>query len=228
MSNITTTSQKTNSLANLLNRAKIQAKKNQGKLIFGFDATASREPTWAVAQELQASMFAAVRNLDVQLAVFRGVELLISPWEDDPSKLKDLMSQIHCVGGNTQISRLLQHILDAGKAQTINAFVFIGDTFEEQGASPQILAQAKALGDLKVPGFLFLEGEGSFWGQSAETMYKEIAKLTNGAFAKFDASATKTLEDLLASVAAFASGGLAALSNRDSAASRLLIAQMKK
>jgi hypothetical protein len=45
-------------------------RRNRGRLIFALDATASREPTWDMAAQLQASMFeqaAMIGGLDVQL-----------------------------------------------------------------------------------------------------------------------------------------------------------------
>jgi hypothetical protein len=232
MSNITTTNIAPASLSTFLTRAKRHADANKGKLIFGFDATASRGPSWATAQELQANMFAAVKRLDVQLAVYRGTELLASPWESDPDALRTLMAGISVVGGNTQISRLLQHVIDENArtpTRPVNAFVFIGDTFEEQYTLAHIKAQCKALGDLKIPGFFFLEGTGdNFWTGSAKPLYEEFAKLTGGAFANFDANSAKFLADLLESVATFASGGLTALAARSSDAARLLLTQLKK
>jgi hypothetical protein len=50
----------------------------RGRLIFCLDATASREPTWDRAAQLQAQMFetvAAIGGLDVQLVYFRGFDL---------------------------------------------------------------------------------------------------------------------------------------------------------
>ena len=52
---------------------KIQA--TRGRLIFALDATASREPTWDMAAQLQAQMFeeaARIGGLDVQLVYYRG------------------------------------------------------------------------------------------------------------------------------------------------------------
>jgi hypothetical protein len=42
----------------------------RGRLLFGADATASREPMWAIARQLQSEMFkevAKIGGLDVQL-----------------------------------------------------------------------------------------------------------------------------------------------------------------
>ena len=51
------------------------AASGRGRLIFALDATMSRQPTWDLAQSLQAKMFEAglgLGGLDVQLVYFRG------------------------------------------------------------------------------------------------------------------------------------------------------------
>ena len=224
-----------NQLSTLMAAAKRRVESTRGKLIFGFDATASREPTWQRAQELQREMFKATSALEVQLAVFFGSDLQFSGWESDPSVLQFLMSQIQCQAGSTQIQRLLRHIMDENAktpSRPVNAFVFIGDTFEESFAHNQIRALAKALGDLNIRGFFFLERGTSAWEREfstkTESIYRELATLSHGAYADFDQSSAKFLADLLASVAAFSAGGFAALANRDSEAARLLLTQMKK
>ena len=222
-------------LSTIFAKAKAQVEASRGKLIFGFDATASRGPTWQAAQELQRAMFKATRNLEVQLAVFRGSKaaLDVSSWESKPEVLEALMGQIEVQGGYTQIGMLLDHILaeNAKDAKRpVNAFVFIGDTFEEESHKAAIKAKAKTLGDLGVRGFWFLESdrESSYNHTNVEATYRELATLSRGAFAPFNLDAVKFLEDLLASVAAFAGGGLAALTSRDSEAARLLLTQLKK
>ncbi|MDB5571945.1 MAG: hypothetical protein JWN93_3128, partial [Hyphomicrobiales bacterium] len=60
--------------------------------------------------------------------------------------------------------------------------------------------------------------------------FREIARLTGGAYAAFDASAPARLADLLSAAAAYAAGGRAALEKqaRDGgAAARLLLGQMR-
>ena len=47
----------------------------RGRLVFGLDATMSRQPTWDRATAIQAEMFkeaAAVGGLDIKLVYFRG------------------------------------------------------------------------------------------------------------------------------------------------------------
>ena len=71
------------------------------RLIFALDATASREPTWTMARELQVEMFqeAAKSGLDVQLVFYRGRECQASPWISDASQLAKLMMGVECRTG---------------------------------------------------------------------------------------------------------------------------------
>lgn len=215
----------------LMAAAQKKAESERGKLVFGFDATASRSAMWAQAQALQKEMFKAARQLEVQLAVYFSNDLRVSHWESEPEKLEALMGQITCVAGVTQIERLLQHVFDEharGGKRGINAFVFVGDTFEERTRLPQVKAIAKSLGDLRVRGFFFLDKTSETWHiEENEAIYRELAKLSGGAYADFDPAAVGVLKDLLQSVAAYAAGGEKALSDRNSEASRLLIAQMR-
>jgi hypothetical protein len=211
--------------------AQRKVESERGKLVFGFDATASRSAMWAQAMALQKEMFKAARALEVQLAVYLGNDLRISQWESEPEKLEALMEQISCVGGQTQIERLLAHIVEEnakGGKRGVSAFVFVGDTFEEASRLANVKALAKALGDLRVRGFFFLDKTSEPWHlEENEQIYRELAKLTGGAYADFEPGAVAKLRDLLQSVAAYASGGMRALASRDSEASRLLLTQMK-
>jgi hypothetical protein len=64
----------------------------------------------------------------------------------------------------------------------------------------------------------------------AEQAFREIARLTNGAFAKFDHAAPGRLAALLAAAAAYAAGGRVALEKQareGGEAARLLLTQMR-
>src|SRR5262249_35002877 len=85
----------------------------RGRLIFALDATASRQPTWDTACELQAEMFrevASAGGLDMQLVYYRSVgECRASRWISRPDQLAKTMSQIMCEAGHTQIEKVLIH-----------------------------------------------------------------------------------------------------------------------
>ena len=54
-----------------------------------------------------------------------------------------------------------------------------------------------------------------------------IARLTGGAYARFDAGAATKLGELLRAIAAIATGGAAALANQRTDSARLLLNQIK-
>src|SRR5262245_30008884 len=85
---------------------------NRGRLIFALDATASREPTWDLAAQLQAGMFeeaAKLGSLDVQLVYYRGThEVRETAWLSDAHALIEQMSAIRCMAGNTKIREILR------------------------------------------------------------------------------------------------------------------------
>ena len=61
-----------------------------------------------------------------------------------------------------------------------------------------------------VPLFIFKEGNSG----SVEIAFKEFARLSKGAWFRFDRSAAATIARLLSAVAVFATGGLPALESR--------------
>jgi hypothetical protein len=201
----------------------------RGNLVFALDATASRERTWDAACQLQAQMFreaAAIGTLNMQLVYYRGPsgfggECKASKWTDDPMMLAGLMAKITCVAGYTQIERVLSHAVRETLHRKINAMVFVGDACEE--APDQLAEEAAKLGKLEVPAFLFQEGNDS----TAEQRFKEITRLTRGAYHRFDQGSLSQLAELLRAVSMFAVGGVAALERQGSTAAKLMLAQIK-
>ncbi|MDH3580179.1 MAG: VWA domain-containing protein [Hyphomicrobiales bacterium] len=199
----------------------------KGRLIFAMDATMSRQPTWDLALGLQGDMFAAVKavgGLDVQLIYFRGFgECRASKWVRDPEALAGLMTQVSCRGGHTQIGKVLTHARKETADEKVNALVYVGDCMEEN--IDDLAAQAGELGLLGVPVFVFQEGH----EPNAEAAFREIARLTGGAWCRFDAGSAAQLRELLAAVAVYASGGhkaLADLSRERGGNTRLLLEQL--
>ena len=181
----------------------------RGRLLFAMDATASRQPTWDSASQIQAQMFAATSSLgglEIQLAWYRGFgEFYVTPWLTDPAKLLKMMASVSCVAGETQLRKILKHAMKEAQQHKVNAIVFIGDAFEEN--VEQVSSLAGELGLLGVPVFMFHEGDNPV----SSHVFQQIARLSNGAFFRFDDSSPKTLSDLLSAVAVFAAGGVAAL-----------------
>ena len=189
----------------------IKAAGERGRLIFGMDATASRQPSWDRASHIQAEMFresAALGGLEIQLAYYRGFgEFTASPWIRDSNKLLSRMTRVFCLAGQTQIGKLLKHAVSETKRRKVNALVFVGDCFEEDiDAAGQIAGEMGLLG---LPCFMFHEGG----DLAARNAFQQIAKLSGGAFCPFDANSPQQLKDLLAAVAVYAAGGRRALAD---------------
>ncbi len=200
----------------------------RGRLIFALDATMSRQPTWDTACRLQGEMFretASVGGLDVQLVYFRGLnECRASRWVSDGTGLGDLMGRISCQGGHTQIDKVLSHTRNESDRAKVQALVYVGDAMEE--AIDDLAASAGELGLKGIPAFMFQEGHDPV----AERAFREIARLTRGAYCRFDLSAAGELGELLRAAAVYAAGGvkaLADLSARRSAGAQKLLAQMR-
>jgi hypothetical protein len=106
----------------------------------------------------------------------------------------------------------------------VQALVFVGDAMEEK--LDDLCQAAGELGLLGVPAFMFQEG----YDAIAEQAFREIARLTKGAYCRFDPGAAHQLGELLRAVAAYAAGGMKALADlsarRDPGAVKL-IGQMK-
>jgi hypothetical protein len=216
-------------LAKVRTMAPGAARGTRGRLIFALDATMSRQPTWDMACQLQAEMFreaAAIGGLDVRLVYYRGLnECRASPWISDPAKLAAMMGRIVVAGGHTQIGKVLAETRREAVASGVRALVFVGDAMEED--VDYLCARAGELGLLKVPLFMFQEGR----DPAATEAFREMARLSGGAWCPFDPGAATQLRDLLRAAAAFAAGGREALlrlsQGTAGAGATQLLAQMK-
>ena len=200
----------------------------RGRLVLAMDATMSRQHSWDQAISIQSDMFAEagrIGGLDVQLVYFRGHgECRASKWTPDTATLARLMSGIRCMGGHTQILRVLKHLRAEAAVGKVNACVYVGDAMEEP--VDQLAQLAGEVGLLGVPVFMFQEGH----DRAAETGFREIARLTRGAYFRFGKDSALVLRELLTAVAVYAAGGYKALSDHSAArggAAALLLQQMK-
>lgn len=196
-----------------------------GRLVFAMDATMSRQPTWDRAIARQSEMFAAVERvgtLDVQLVYFRGFgECRASKWVSDPASLRSLMERIDCRGGQTQIGKVLAHAIKENAKRPVAALAYVGDAMEEDVDA--LCARAGELGLRGVKLFMFQEGRDA----GTERAFREMARLSKGAYARLDEGSADRLAELLAAVAAYAAGGLKALEARGESG-RKLLTQMKR
>ena len=200
----------------------------RGRLIFAMDATASREPTWDRACHIQGQMFeetAALGGLEVQLVFYRGFgQCKASPWVSSSGELVSRMTAVRCLGGQTQIARVLRHAISETGKRKVNALVFVGDCMEED--VDELCHLAGQLGVLGVPVFMFHEGGDPV----ANHAFRQIAKLSGGAYCTFDSSSAQQLRELLSAVAVFAAGGRRALADygeRTGGAVRQITSQVK-
>jgi hypothetical protein len=196
-------------LAKVASTPIVKAAGTRGRLVFAMDATASREPTWDRACHIQSEMFLAtdtLGGLDVQLCYYRGFrEFDATRWLSTSADLLAHMSDVRCAGGMTQIERVLEHTLAETRRQKVDALVFVGDCMEED--IDRLCHLAGELGILGVPVFCFHEGNDA----AAERTFREVARLSGGAYCSFDASSAQQLRDLLSAVAVYAAGGRKAL-----------------
>ncbi len=159
--------------------------------------------------KLQAEMFeeaGKVGSLEVQLVYFRGFnECRASRWVSETRALRDLMTGIDCRGGQTQIGKVLAHARKETGKKKVSALVFVGDALEEP--IDDLAAKAGELGMLGVRLFAFQEGR----DPTVERGFRELARLTGGAYARFDPNAAAELAQLLRAAAIYAAGGLKAL-----------------
>jgi hypothetical protein len=195
-----------------------------GRLVFAVDATASRQPAWDRACALTGEMFLATRDLGglaVSLAYWRGYhEFAATPFLTDGAELARRMATVTCLGGQTQIRRALRHALDETQRERVGALVLVGDAMEEDVDA--LCQEAGALGLRGTPVFCFHEG-----GQAvAGNAFRQIAKVSGGAYAPFDSASAGVLRDLLRAVAVFAAGGRAALARLGGPAAARIAGQL--
>jgi len=167
----------------------------------------------------------ALGGLDVRLAFYRGFdEFKVSRWTSEGRELARLMGSVRCLAGRTQIGRLLRYAGEQRRESRMDAVVFVGDCCEED--VDQVGHEAGQLGLLGLPVFVFQEGN----DRAASRLFPQIAKLTRGAYCKFDRNSPDQLKRLLGAVAAYAAGGRAALLKygaEQGGAAALLTNQMK-
>ena len=87
----------------------------------------------------------------------------------------------------------------------------------------ELAEKAGSLGLRGVPVFVFQEGHDA----GAERAFKEIARLSKGAWFRFDGKAAATLARLLSAVAVFATGGIKALEARGRPEDLLMIEHLR-
>jgi hypothetical protein len=123
------------------------------------------------------------------------------------TELHRAMRAVSCIGGETQIERVLSHAIAETKKERVTALVFVGDAMEEN--ADRLCKLAGELWLLGTPVFVFHEGG----DRVADAAFRQIAKLSRGAYLSFDAASAGRLKELLAAVTVYAAGGYRALTD---------------
>ncbi len=180
------------------------------RLVFGFDATASREPAWATARSVTDSLVRALPGeLDVALAVHGGGLLhTFTDFTSNPNTLRDRAAGIECISGPTRLLPLLSRSLARPGVRVV---VYTGDVFEESPARGQKIADALGRAGIK----LFILHDASDWmARKDAEVFLDLSRRTGGCVLPFDANAPARLRELLAAIAAYAVGGVALLEEK--------------
>ena len=181
----------------------------RGRLIFALDATMSRQPTWdtrlpAPGGDVRGGR--KVGGLDVQLVYFRGFnECRASRWVERragaprPDDRDRLPRRQHAdrQGPDPRAARNRQAEGERARLRRRRA----------RGAIDGLAAKAGELGLLG----LRVSSSRKAAIREVERGFREIARLSGGAYARFDANAAGELPQLLRAAAVYAAGGLKAL-----------------
>jgi hypothetical protein len=173
------------------------------RLIFGFDATASREPAWATARGVTDALVKALPGeLDVALAVHGGSRLhTFTDFTANAATLRDRAAGIRCLAGFTQLLPILSRALANPGVRVVT---YIGDVFEESLRRGQKLADAMGQQGIRL---IVLHDVADWNARRDAEVFLDLARRTGGCVLPFDASAPARLRELLAAVAVYAVGG---------------------
>lgn len=173
------------------------------RLVFGFDATASREPAWAAARQVTDALVRALPGeLDVALAVHGGSRLhTFTEFTADPNRLRDRAASVACIAGHTQLLPILSRSLAAPGVRVVT---YIGDVYEESPARGRKLADELGRRGIRL---VVLHDTVDWNARRDAELFLDLARRTGGCVLPFDAGAPDRLRDLLAAIAAFAVGG---------------------
>jgi hypothetical protein len=173
------------------------------RLVFGFDATASREPAWAAARQVTDALVRALPGeLDVALAVHGGSRLhTFTEFTANPAVLRDRAAAIRCIAGYTQMLPILSRALAAPGVRVVT---YIGDVFEESTGRARKLADEMGRCGVR----LFVLHDVADWNARRDAeIFLDLARRTGGCVLPFDANAPGRLREMLAAVAVYAVGG---------------------
>lgn len=203
----------------------------RGCLGMVIDATASRQHSWEAAKKIQRKLFARVSGNDrmlLRLVVMRGYRAEDHGWQSDSEALGRKIDRLSVEGGDTRIERSLRAFVRDPQGYKPAALILIGDCCEER--TDDVLDAARDLARNGIRVYAFHEnalgsGERRRNSEAAEGLFRKVAQITGGAFAKFGEN--MPLEDLCEAVAVYCAGGdqaIKALGHNGNRAARLLAA----
>jgi hypothetical protein len=196
------------------------------RLIFGFDATASREPAWDTARQVTDSLFRALPGeLDVALAVHGGSLLhTFTDFTAHAATLRDRAAAIRCVSGRTRLLAILSRALEVPGLRVVT---YIGDVFEESPIRGRKLADAMGARGIRL---IVLHDVADWLARRDAELFQDLARRTGGCVLPFDAKAPDRLRELLAAVAVYAVGGINLLERKsaDLPAAKLLLSHLPR
>lgn len=196
------------------------------RLIFGFDATASREPAWAMARAVTDSLVVALPGeLDVALAVHGGGALhTFTQFTANPATLRDHAAGIVCRAGPTRLLPILSRAL---ATQGVRVVTYIGDVFEESPKRGRALADSLGAKGTKL---IVLHDTTDWTARRDAELFLDMARRTGGCVLPFDANSPSRLRSLLAAIAAYAVGGeqLLQARRRDLPGAKILLEHLNR
>lgn len=185
------------------------APKQRPRLVFAFDATASREPAWDTAKRITDSLFTALPGqLDVALTVHGGGRVhTFTQFSSDSRVFRDQAASVKCQAGPTAMVQMMSMVREQAG---VKVMLYIGDCFEEDPAAAYELADAFRLRGVRA----ILLHDASSGDAAARSVFEEIARRTGGVCVDFYSGAPGDLQEILEAVAVLAYGGVKLLEQK--------------
>lgn len=179
------------------------------RIILALDATLNRQSTWDLVCSVQPELYNLAEeqgSLGLQLVYYSGMnECRASSWINSPEKMTDLMTEVTCAGGITQVVRVLKHAASVASNKKVSGLIFIGDQMQEDFS--ELVRAASELAQHHVPVFVLFEGDDA----AAKQAFLEVARLTRGACIPFDHAVPRLLAGLLSAATIYFAQGEAHL-----------------
>lgn len=180
------------------------------RIVFGIDATSSRQATWNDAKKITDVMFTALPGeVDIALAVHSaGTVSKFTDFSSDVARFRHEARSVSCEPGHTKLCNLMQQTLEK---TGVKVFVYVGDAFEESDAAAYALADKCKTRGIRA---IMLHDESSQKDQATRAVFEEIARRTGGVCADFCSVDLSGMKDILQAVVVLAAGGIKLLEQK--------------